>query len=208
MAGSGSSLLGASISPKIQQGFVSDGKLMKFRSPFPHGSSSWFGGEFSLDFKNKEHPHRTGGELGFTYLQGMSKDHTDQSDLPLGDDPVANLLRFSNTRDAESHFMKLEWRWPAFPPLVESRHWRVLEPRLGLGMGLLNVRTRVQQMNSDPKQVGTLDFLLDASTQVKFVELRGSRFGVSLGGSLEIFVGKMLGIMGGATLGIHFFKPD
>ncbi len=192
-----------SLTPKLQVGFISDGKLLNFKSPFPHGESLFTGGEASLEFRSKS---GSAGELVLSIMKGEADDYTDQSKLPLGDDYVSRLVKFQNARQSQSEYLSLEWRWTTGDPMVRSRRWTLLQPKLGLGLGVLNTKALVKQLDKEPVETSAFNAVALGSTHLKFAELHAGWWGISLEGSLNIFVGKILGIMGGLSLSFNMFK--
>src|SRR5262245_12187009 len=100
-----------SIAPRRSTGFITDGKFLKFGSPYPQSSTSLLGAELSLDFHEstfdggKRIKQQRIGELALVYYYGRSDDHFDETDLPLGDNPLAGLIHFDASREARSHFL-------------------------------------------------------------------------------------------------------
>src|SRR3990172_10497826 len=106
---------GLTLTPRAGIGFITDAKLLKFSSPFPQSPTRLIGGELSLDFgRRKNNETLRVGELALLYYWGKAQDQFDQNDLPLANNPLSDLIRFSNKREAMSHTLLGEWRWPSF----------------------------------------------------------------------------------------------
>src|SRR5262245_61507210 len=100
---------GLSITPRVGVGFVTDAKLLNFNSPFPQNTTRLVGGELSLDFgKLNNTEKRRIGELALMYYWGHSEDQFTQDDLPLANNPLGSLIRFSTKRQSDSHYIFAE----------------------------------------------------------------------------------------------------
>jgi len=191
-----------SLAPLWGSGFITDGKLLKFGSPYPLGSTSVKGLELAIDFREVDAEARTekrSGQLALMYYYGKSHDHFDQSDLPLGDNPLAGLLQFSATRDADSHFLMMEWRWPLFSPVYESKHLRLLQPQYSLGLGGVRIHTQVTQ-DGAPKSATDYAGFATGASQLRLAEVTAGRMSVSLEVSLRMLVGQDYGVFSESSL--------
>lgn len=218
---------GMSIAPKAGFGFVTDGKLLDLDTAFPHGMTRFFGAEVTLDFGRLVNGTEAGriGELAVTYLWGHVTEDFDQDDLPLSDDPILpelqealgvegdpltakDLLKFSSHREANSHFVFLEWRWPSNAPLYQSRHWAFVDPRFGLGGGVARYDTVLQQGGtaengqsaSEEERTRAFTVFATGSTRVNLVEFRTRHIELALGGGVRVFAGMLFGVVGEGDL--------
>ncbi len=191
-----------SVAPRWASGFITNGKFLKFNSPYPQSSTDLKGVELSLDFKewtpdNKDKDKLRGrrvGELALMYYYGRSDDHFDQSDLPLGDNPLVELIQFSATRDARSHFLITEWRWPLFSPVYQGKHLRLIQPQYSLGLGGMYIKTKVTQ-EGETEYVSKRAGYVTSSTQLRIVELSVGPVNLSWEASVRMLAGQTYGIM-------------
>jgi len=189
-----------SVAGRYTSGFITDGKFLKFGSPFPQSSTALRGLELSLDFTQSPSDlpgnakSRRVGQLALMYYYGRSDDHFDESDLPLGDNPLAGLIRFDATRVARSHFLMAEWRWPLFSPVYQGKHFRFIQPQYSLGLGGMYIRANVKQ-DSDEQVVDKLASYVTGSTQLRLVECAWGRLALSLEASVRMLAGQAYGIM-------------
>ena len=194
-----------SIAPRRASGFMTDGKFLKFSSPYPQSSTSLYGLELSADFeartsdKDGKVQARRIGQLAVMYYYGRSDDHFDQSDLPLGDNPLAGLIRFSTARDARSHYLLSEWRWPLFSPAFQTKHLSLIQPQYSLGIGGLWIHTKVNQ-EGERKEVQKLAGYVTGSTQLRLIEVKWGRADFSLEASVRMLGGQTYGIMAESAL--------
>src|SRR5262245_36275068 len=191
-----------SLAPLYGSGFITDGKFLKFGSPYPHGSTSLKGVESAADFKKVDEDNgqeKRIGELALMYFYGRTDDHFDQTDLPLGDSPLASLIQFSASRNARSHFVMSEWRWPLFSPAYQSEHFRFIQPQYSLGAGALWIRTQVIQ-DGPPEKVEDLAAFITGSTQLRFIEFSFGPLDLSLEASVRMMAGQAFGIIGEGAL--------
>jgi len=190
---------GLSFAPRVGVGFVTDAKLLNFNSPFPQNSTRLVGGEITLDFgKLRNDAFRRVGELALLYYWGHSEDQFTQDDLPLANNPLAGLIRFSNKRESNSHYVFAEWRWPTFAPVYTSKHWALINPQFGVGAGAIIINTKVTQGDDNPmtKDVNAVAFAVTGSTQVRLVEFAWGNFLMSLEGAVRVFAGQAFGMVG------------
>jgi len=199
-------LSGLSFAPHLGFGFITDGKLLDFHSPFPHGVTRLVGGEIALDFQRLEAglPPRPVGQLAFLYYWGHVTDHIDQSDLPFGDDPLLSLLQFSSDRESNSHYVLGEWRWPSTAPLFQNKRWTFIQPQFGLGVGGFYLSTKIQEENSGPQAVQTGGFLVTGSTQAEVVGFSRGGWKFSLEASVRMFAGQAFGMLGESVLRVGY----
>ena len=189
-----------SLAARRSTGFITDGKFLKFSSPYPQSSTKLVGAEAAIDFKRSE---RRFGQLALTYYYGTSDDHFDESDLPLGDNPLAGLIRFSATRVARSQFLMAEWRFPLFEPVYRSKHLRLIQPQYGLGAGELWIRTRVTQ-DGPPEIAEKWATFLTGSTQLRVAELSLGPVDLSFEASIRMLAGQTYGIIGETALRLTY----
>ncbi len=194
-----------SIAPLWGSGFITDGKFLKFSSPYPQSSTAFKGLELSLDFRevnsepvNKPKSRRV-GQLALMYYYGKSDDHFDESDLPLGDNPLVSLIQFSAKRDATSHFLLSEWRWPLFSPVYQSKYLRFIQPQYSLGLGGMFIRTKVTQ-DGETERVQKLAGYVTGSTQLRLVEVALGPVNISWECSIRMLAGQTYGIMAESAL--------
>ena len=210
MGGPSEMKLSLSLAPRRSTGFLTDGKFLKFSSPYPQSSTKLVGAEASIDFR-KIIPDADGrprlrrfGELALMYYYGRSDDHFDESDLPLGDNPLAGLIRFSATRVARSQILMSEWRFPLFEPVYRSKYLRLIQPQYGLGVGALWIRTRVTQDGGTPEMAEKWAAYITGSTQLRVAELSLGPVDFSLEASIRMLAGQTYGIMGETALRITY----
>lgn len=190
-----------SVAPRRSTGFITDGKFLKFSSPYPQSGTKLYGGELSIDFRETAKNAqglpklRRFGELALMYYYGRSDDHFDESDLPLGDNPLAGLIRFSATRDSRSHFLMAEWRFPLFEPVYRSKHLRLVQPQYGLGVGGLFIHTHVTQ-DSQSTVAEKRPAFITGSTQLRVAEVSIGPLDLSFEASVRMLAGQTYGIMG------------
>ncbi len=189
---------GISFTPRAGVGFLTDGRLVNFNSPYPHGTTRLLGGEISVDFAKILPETRRIGELAFTYYWGHAQDTVTQDDLPLGD--LGNLLRFNSERETNSHFIMAEWRWPSYAPVWSNGRWSFINPQFGLGAGGIFLNSRITQNDRPPKEATDFAAVATGSTQVKLVEYSYGSFQVSLEGAVRLFAGMAFGMMGEGAL--------
>lgn len=209
MGGSSELKLNFSLAARRSTGFITDGKFLKFSSPYPQSSTLLRGAEASIDFQKyildgQGHPRlRRFGELALMYYYGRSDDHFDESDLPLGDNPLAGLIRFSATRVSRSQFLMAEWRFPLFEPIYRSKHLRLIQPQYGLGAGELWIRTRVTQ-DGPPENVEKWASFITGSTQLRVAELSLGPVDFSFEASIRMLAGQTYGIIGETGLRLTY----
>lgn len=222
---------GISLAPKVGLGFMTDGKLLDFDSPFPHGVTKLLGAELTLDFQRLRNgnPQGESGQLALVYFHGTAHDKFDQDDLPLSDEPILpelqaelpdsedpitaqDLIRFSQEREASSHLGMVEWRWPSRAPAYRSKHWLFIHPRYTLGVGLahhsatITVTSGAEPLTED---VSRLSFFVTGSFQVDLVAFKSRYIDVALGGGIRVFAGQLFGMTGEGQLGlsVNFSLP-
>ncbi|GEM_PF-2093837 len=200
---------GLSIAPFMGAGFLTDAKILNFKSPLPQGTTDYVGIEASINFYRSSQPNRV-GELALMYYQGHASDHIDQTDLPLEKGGVSDLLRFSLKRESESHYMLAEWRWPTFAPVYRSSHWAFMNPQFGVGGGAIYIDTEVTEGNNEPYHNTALKWVVTGSTQVRMVEWRLWKLMFSLEGGIRMYAGQAFGIGGAGALRIEYnrFQPE
>jgi len=194
---------GLSIAPRVGVGFITDAKLLNFNSPFPQSTTRLIGGELTVDFgKLSNDTHRRIGELALLYYWGHSEDQFTQDDLPLANNPLAGLIRFSTKRESDSHYLFAEWRWPSFAPVWSNNHWAFINPQFGVGAGGILINTKITQGDDNPttKNVSAVALAVTGSTQVRLVEFAWGDFRMSLEGSVRLFAGQALGMAGEGAL--------
>lgn len=177
-------LRSVSVAGKAGAGLLIGGGPGGFTGPFPQEATTFLGGEVVLDF--------TKGKLALVYYWGHAEDRFSQDDLPISDE-LKTLLQFSSTRNANSHFGLAEWRWSE-EPLFQSGRWTFIRPEVGLGMGVFDISTAVD--DGEKKQVGMFNFIMTGSIAINLIELGDS--GISTG--VRIFAGTSFGMMAEAGL--------
>src|SRR4030095_2843105 len=158
MGDTGTIFRGISVAPRGGVGIITDGNPFKFNSsPFPHGATRLIGAELTVDFgKISENLPRRIGELAFLYYWGHAHDKVDPDDLPLGNDPLPNRVRFSSERESNSHYVLAEWRWPSLSPVHSTRHWAFINPQYTVGAGGIIINTKITQENAEPKEANAI----------------------------------------------------
>jgi hypothetical protein len=198
-----------SVAPRRSSGFISDGKFLKFGSPYPQSGTKLYGLEFALDLSElnsdpeSQPREKRNGELALMYYYGRADDHFDESDLPLGDNPLADLIQFKAARTARSHILMSEWRWPLFAPAYSSKRLRLIQPQYGLGLGALYIRTEVSQ-DGPVEKVQKLAAFVTGSTQLRLMEVSLGPVDFSLEASVRIMAGQTYGIMGETALRVTY----
>jgi hypothetical protein len=196
-----------SFAPRLGSGFLTDGKLLKFKSAYPHGSTQFTGAEVSLDFNGHtpdEKTERRIGEWAVMYYYGRSDDHFDQSDLPLGDNPLLNLIRFETGRQATSHVLLSEWRWPLFAPAYQSAHVRLIQPQYSLGLGAMYIHTKIEQDNSPTEEASAFAGFVTGSTQLRLMEVSLGRWDLSFEASVRMLAGQAYGLIGEGAIRLTY----
>lgn len=226
------SFSGMSIAPKAGFGFVTDGKLLDLKSSFPHGMTRFVGGELTLDLDKLVQGIPAGriGELAVAYMWGHGEESFDQNDLPLSNEPILpelqealgvepgeeltakDLLKFNSHREANSHFVFVEWRWPSNVPIYQSHHWALVHPRFGIGAGFAYYDTLLDQGGtaedgeggmtsaSDSERSKTFHAFVTGTTRVNLVEFRTRHIELALGGGVRVFAGMLFGMAGEGDL--------
>lgn len=234
-----SSFRGMSIAPKLGFGFITDGELLDFNSSFPQGMTRLVGGELTFDFDRLSDGTTAGriGELALVYFWGHVAENFDQDDLPLSDEPILpelqellgveegeaitaeDLLQFSSNREANSHLLFLEWRWPSNTPVYQSTHWAFIHPRFGVGGGFAYYDTRLIQNATVDSEEGTrsaedvehsrtFHAFVTGTTRVNLVEFRTRDVELALGGGVRVFAGMIFGMVGEGDLRLTWRFPD
>lgn len=204
----GVDLKGVSGAARVGVGYITDGEILDFNSPFPHGTTRLIGGELTLDFESllEGKPIGRMGQLALMYYWGHIEESFDQDDLPLGEGGLLSLIEFSSTRNSDTHYLLTEWRWPTFTPVFASKHWSLIDPEFGLGFGGLYVKTRMQEGDADPVSTEQFAFVMTGSTRVRVVTFRVGNFEASLEGAVRIFAGQVFGLIGEAGLFIGYIN--
>lgn len=192
---------GLSVSPRVGAGLITNGKLLKFDSPYPLDEFRLIGGEIALDFGRRNaskeaRPPTPVGQLALIFLRGSAKDHLDESDLPLPEDGLGGLLRFEISREATSYLSLLEYRWPLMAPALRQGRWSWVQPQFTLGVGAHTIHTKVEEDGSQPKIITNFDLLLTGATHVRLVSLDLGRVGLSIELGVRVFAGQAFGFLG------------
>jgi hypothetical protein len=192
---------GLSISPRFGAGLITNGKLLKFDSPYPLDEFRLIGGEIALDFGrltvSEEAGHSTPvGQLALIFLRGSAEDHLDESDLPLPEDGLGGLLRFAISRKATSYLSLLEYRWPLMAPALRQGRWSWVQPQFTLGVGAHTIHTQVEEDGSQPEIITNFDLLLTGATHVRLVSLELDPVHLSIELGVRLFAGQAFGFLG------------
>ena len=204
---------GLSVAPRWGMGFLTDGRLFKFDSPYPLKEFQLLGGEIALDFRRGESSKKVGnstsaGQLGFIFLRGTSTDNFSEADLPLPEEGLGSLIKFNVGRRALSYLSMLEYRWPLMASVWAPDRWSFVKPMFTLGAGANYIKTKISEDGAKPTIETSLDFFLTASTSVSAVRVRFGRIDLSLDFSVRLLAGQVFGFIGEGLFRVTYRYPD
>lgn len=170
----------------------------------PNGTSDLTGVEAALHFEGFEDGASKGeiGQLTLNYYQGHVTERFSQKDLPL-EGMVADLVKFNLRREATTHYLLGEWRWPSGRPAY-SEVWDFLwgtrvtaiDPSFSAGMGGAIIRTTVAQGDEPSKSSGDTVFVATGSTAADILRFEKGPVEVAASGAIRVFAGGVNGIAG------------
>lgn len=200
---------------------IGSGSPLDFTQPWPNGATRLTGVDVAIDFcSNRKYsptpkPPRRTGQLAAMYYRGHVEENFDQDSLP---SPLSDLLTFSITRIATSHYGLAEWRWPALSTAYDSARdfiedstknrqktrIKLIDPRYSLGAGVIRINTKIINNDGSESTAKELAFVVTGATEVSLIEISFQQWRISLQGGVRLFAGQVFGIGGDAAIRVTF----